>query len=140
MLNSQINLNNSSLDAGLRHGEEYLEFITWTALPTSERHPRTQKELAAKFNLSEWTLSQWKLRDGFWIEVGKLRKEWGKDKTPEVLAGLLEKAKAGDASAARLWLEFVENHTTRNKADISIAPQIFISEEIAKKNENQLEI
>ena len=135
-MDTQINLDNGPVEAGLRHGEEYLEFITWTALPVSERHPRTQKELASKFNLSEWTLSQWKLRDGFWVEVGKLRKEWGKDKTPEVLAGLLEKAKAGDASAARLWLEYVEGHIPRSRSDISIAPQIYISEEIAKKNKS----
>lgn len=91
--------NNSSRDVVLRHHDEYLEFVSWTALPASKRHPGTQKELAARFGLSEWTLSQWKLRDGFWSEVNRIRKEWGKDQTPEVLAGLLEKAKSGDAPA-----------------------------------------
>ncbi len=138
-MDTKINPNNSSTDAGLRHGDEYLEFISWTALPVSERHPGTQKELASQFGVSEWTLSQWKLRNGFWLEVEKIRKEWGRGKTPDVLAGLLEKAKAGDAPAARLWLEYVEGHTPRSRSDISVVPQILISEVIARKNEKQVE-
>lgn len=134
---TQANLNTSPTTIGMRHRDEFLEFIEWTALPGSQRHPGTQKELAARFGVSEWTLSQWKLRDDFWPEVNKIRKEWGKSKTPEVLAGLLEKAKSGDAPAARLWLEYVENHTTRNKADLDVRQMpinVSISEAIAKKN------
>lgn len=134
----QVNLNIAPTTNGMRHRDEFLEFVDWTALPTCQRYPKTQKELAKKFGVSEWTLSQWKLREDFWLEVNKIRKEWGRGKTPEVLAGLLEKAKSGDAPAARLWLEYVENHTTRNKSDVSVGPiLIAISEVIAQKNETQ---
>lgn len=137
-MDTQANLNNSPTTIGIRHRDEFLEFVDWTALPTSQRHPKTQKGLATKFGVSEWTLSQWKLREDFWLEVNKTRKEWGRGKTPEVLAGLLEKAKSGDAPAARLWLEYVENHTTRNKADVSVGPVVIaISEVIAQKYESK---
>lgn len=106
-------------DTSPRHDSEYKEFIGWIALPIKERQPQTQKELAEQFGLSEWTLSTWKSRSGFWQEVEKLRKEWGKNKTPEVLDGLFERAKTGDPAAARLWLEVMENHSIRNKTDIT---------------------
>ena len=106
-------------DTSPRHETEFKEFIGWIALPIKERQPETQKELAEQFGLSEWTLSQWKKRDGFWMEVNDVRKEWGKGKTPEVMNGLYERAKTGDPAAARLWLEVVENHTTRSKTDIN---------------------
>jgi len=89
---------------------EYDDFIEWIALPNKLRKPKTQRELARKFGIGEDTLSDWKQREGFWEEVEKKRKSWGKERTPNVLLGLYKKAsETGDPRAVRLWFEVVED-------------------------------
>ena len=39
---------------------EQILFAEWLALPMSERHPSTQKELSAQLGVSDQTLSNWK--------------------------------------------------------------------------------
>ena len=102
-----------------RQATEYQQFIEWIALPAKEREPKTQKELAERFGLSEWTLSQWKLRDGFWPAVETIRKDWGKTRTPEVLHGLYTKALGGNAAEVKLWFEIVEGFIPKSKSDIN---------------------
>lgn len=93
----------------LRHQYEYADFIEWVALPKELRSPKTQRELAKKFGVGEDTLSEWKQRDDFWSSVEEKRKNWGRERTPDVLLALHKRAvKTGDAQAVRLWYEIVE--------------------------------
>lgn len=104
----------------LRHQFEYADFIQWIAMPKSLRSPKTQRELARKFGLGEDTLSDWKKREGFWEETEQLRKSWGKERTPNVMLALYNRAvKSGDPSAVRLWYEIVEE-TRFNEKDITV--------------------
>jgi hypothetical protein len=94
---------------GLRYPAEYEEFIIWMALPEFYRVPKTQRELAEKFGVGEDTLSEWKQREGFWEAVERKRKEWGKERTPNVILGLYRKAvRDGNAAEAKLWLQYFE--------------------------------
>ena len=135
-LNSKDTLAETSGADGLpRHSAEYKQFVEWLALPVKEREPKTQKELAEQLGLSEWTLSQWKLRDGFWPEVEAIRKGWGKGKTTEVLNGLYQKALSGNASEVKLWMQIMENFAEKNKTDLTTrAVSIEISEVLARKH------
>lgn len=125
-MNTQENLNSKAtslevvvVDAVPRHATEYQQFIEWMALPVKEREPKTQKELAVQFGLSEWTLSQWKLRNGFWPEVEKIRRSWAKGKTSEILEGLYKKAKEGHAAEVKLWLQYVEDYSEKTKSEVT---------------------
>jgi len=80
--------------AQLRHPVEYEKFVLWTATPSFERVPATQKLLAKKLKVTEDTLSDWKKRSGFWVGVKDKRQEWGRDKTPNILHSLYQKAVA----------------------------------------------
>ena len=96
---------------GLKHPAEYQEFIIWMALPEPLRNPKTQRELAKNFGVGEDTLSEWKRRDGFWDEATKRRKEWGRERTPNVILGLYRKAvRDGNAAEVKLWLEYIEGY------------------------------
>lgn len=44
----------------LKHPIDYEDFIKWTALPKTERKPKTQKELAKKIEIP---------RRGLWIKL-----------------------------------------------------------------------
>jgi len=106
---------------GLRHPAEYQEFIIWMALPEFYRVPKTQGELAQKFGVGEDTLSEWKQREGFWEAVEKKRREWGKERTPNVILGLYRKAvKDGNAAEAKLWLQYFEEWTEKSKTELEL--------------------
>jgi len=87
--------------------EEFLAFIDWIGLPSPERVPKNQRELAFHLGVEESTLSNWKKTNGFWEEVRKKRIEWAKDKTSNVLLGLYRRAlKEGGASEVKLFLQY----------------------------------
>ncbi|MGA2418200.1 MAG: hypothetical protein ABSF55_03110 [Candidatus Staskawiczbacteria bacterium] len=104
---------------GLRHPAEFEKFVEWVSLPEMFREPKTQGELAVKFGLGEDTLSNWKKRAGFWDLVKEKRRHWGKERTPNVIAGLYRKAvQGGNAAEAKLWLQYFEDWTERKEVDL----------------------
>lgn len=95
--------------SGLRYVDEYKEFIVWIATPKELREPKTQSGLAKKFGVGEDTLSEWKRRNSFYDEVSKKRKEWGRDRTPDVIHALYSNIlKTGSVSGVKLWLQYFE--------------------------------
>jgi hypothetical protein len=104
------NNSNAQEDEKLRHFDEYHQFVAWIGLPVSLRIPKTQKELAKNLGVGEDTLSEWKQRDGFFKAVEKKRKEWGQERTPEVIHALYKRImKYGGATETKLWLQYIEN-------------------------------
>ena len=98
----------------LKHQMEYLDFIQWIATPNTLREPRTQQELSKKFGVGQDTLSEWKNRSGFWANVKEKREDWGRDKTPNVIAALYNRIiKTGNASEIKLWLQYFEGWTEK---------------------------
>lgn len=95
---------------GLKHQMEFLDFITWIATPSTLREPKTQQELSKKFGVGQDTLSEWKNRPRFWIEVAEKRRRWGQERTPDVVMALFNRiVKTGGAQEVKLWLEYFEN-------------------------------
>lgn len=106
----------------LRHFEEYSQFIAWMAMSSELRSPKTQGEFAKKFGVGPDTLSDWKKRPGFYESVKKKRKDWCKEKTPEVISSLYKKIqKTGSAQEVKLWFQLFEDWSerieTNNKSD-----------------------
>jgi hypothetical protein len=103
--------NNSKIkpQSKIRHQIEYRDFIEWIATPTSARNPKTQQELSKKFGVGQDTLSEWKHRQDFWTEVARKRKEWGREKAPDIVKALYDRIiKTGGAAEVKLWLEYFE--------------------------------
>lgn len=81
---------------------------------------KNQREFARKFKIGEDVLSEWKQREDFWQLVDKLKKQWGKSKTPSVLVGFFKKAVSeADAARVKLWLEYFEDWKTKSEIDIN---------------------
>lgn len=110
---------NNSNKNGLRHNQEYEQFITWLALPQSLRDPKTQTHLAQKLGVGPDTLSEWKQRDNFWDKVNKKMKLWAKEKNSDVIGILYDKIiKTGGAPEIRIWLEWqkeIDNTSNESK-------------------------
>lgn len=95
---------------GLKHQMEFLDFIAWIATPNALRSPKTQQELSKKFGVGQDTLSEWKNRPEFWTSVREKRKEWGQERTPDVILALYNRIiKTGGAPEVKLWLQYFEN-------------------------------
>jgi len=106
--------NQAKLDQVLKV-DEFLRFIEWISLPTSEREPKTQVELAGKLKVDIATLSDWKKVDGFWDEVRSKRKEWGQNKVSNVLLGLYGRALTGTAAEVKLFLQYVDEFVEKSQ-------------------------
>ena len=105
--------NNDALK-GLRHPLEYDQFVLWTATPEPLREPQTQRKLAEKFGVGNDTLSEWKQREGFWEQVHRELRTWSKDRTPNVIYALYNKAKSGGAAEVKLWLQYIDGFSEKS--------------------------
>ena len=101
---------------GLKHPGTYLDLIKWIAMPEPFRSPKTQGEFAKEHKIGEDSISEMKKREGFWEEVKEKRKEWGKERTPDVILGLYKKAvKDGNAQEVKLWLQYFEGWSEKQE-------------------------
>jgi len=75
---------------------------------------RTQGDFARKFGIGQDTLSDWNKREDLIKELDKVRGKWAQKLTSNVIAALYRKIlKEGDASRAKLWLQYIENWSER---------------------------
>lgn len=87
----------------------YHEFVRWFAAPTPLRNHlgiKDQNDFAAQFKVSKDTLSRWKKRSDFVDRVRGIRKEWGREKTANVILAIYNSALSGSTSAQRIWMEY----------------------------------
>ena len=71
---------------------EFLKFTEWYATPRYLREIKTQKEFAVSVGVCEDTLTDWKHNPKFTFFVQKNISGWVKDRIPEVINSLYEKA------------------------------------------------
>jgi hypothetical protein len=92
----------------------------WLALPDKHRIPPTQKDLAEILDVTQERLSRIKQEAGFFEEVDKYRRMYFKEFTSTIISAIVDKAKAGDPRAQKLFLQYVEDwkETTRQEQDI----------------------
>lgn len=104
---------------GLVLADEFDVTAQWMALPRKERNPETQWDLAHKLGVSPDTVSDWKKLPEFWARVEAYRQDWIKDEIPDVVAGLIKKAKYGSAAEVKLFLQFAGIFTETQKVEHS---------------------
>lgn len=77
---------------GIQKQAEYLEYVTFMALPEVLRQEimgiTKQKDFAESYGLREATLSDWKYGAGFWDNVAKVRQHFFRGRTANVLLAL----------------------------------------------------
>jgi hypothetical protein len=92
---------------------------------------KTQADFAKKFKIGPDTLSEWKSLRGLWELVDAFKKQWGKSKTPSILAGFYRKAVSeGDAARVKLWLQYFEDWIPEEKTKLGFGDERVESVEI----------
>lgn len=99
---------------------EYQEFVQFMALPAFFRRKQygfdTCKEFSDKFEVSENTLTKWRKRESFHKDIRKITKNWGKDRTPDVILSLYKTClQYGRATEVMAWMKIVEDWTETTK-------------------------
>ena len=70
---------------------QQLVFAEWLAVPTTERQPRSQKELAKQLGVSQQSLCQWKEIPELWDVRDSLVTSAAKDLIPEAIKVLKDR-------------------------------------------------
>lgn len=100
----------NSYDFGKKEAE-YLAFIEFLATPKCDRKLKTQNDSSCAYNVHITTLSDWKKRKGFYEEVKKVRNDWGKSKTSDILGHLYETIMNSDRPCGNnvlIWLRYFD--------------------------------
>lgn len=107
----------------VRLKEAYVAFIRWDILTAAEKkrdkEPKSQKEFAAKWDINEDTVSDWRKRADF----QKMRSEMFRKKlaaeVPEVMADLRKRIKKyGMGMDVELWLAYSEGWDRKRVLEI----------------------
>ena len=111
----EVKNNPFSSRSGLHKPDVYQLFVVWMSLPQPERYPKTQKEFAAKYGIHQDTVVDYKKRKGFWDDVQLMWKDWGKEKTSDVMKKFYDTLMSkGSASDIKLWLQYFLNWAERH--------------------------
>lgn len=91
--------------ANIQRVPEFMRFAKWCGTPKRLRQPSTQKELAEEIGVNQDTLTDWKNHPDFWPLVKETVVNWLREKVPDVLGGLYEKAaNRGSAKEVEFFL------------------------------------
>lgn len=83
------------------------KFIEWLALPSSERIPQQQQELADLMGVNAVTLSRWKKLDGLVDEARARARKRIQEHAPDVYGSIAREAINGSAQHAKLFLDLM---------------------------------
>ena len=111
---------------GVSKTAERLEFIRFTALLRVFREKEwgfnSDDGFAKKFKLNTCTLCAWKKDPEFWEAIRDTLKLWGKDRIPDVIAGMYKKAISdGNATEVKLWLQYFDDWKEKSEVNIHYA-------------------
>lgn len=87
--------------------------MAWSALPSSERKPATEAEIAAEIGVDDRTLRRWKQLPGFWDGVRDEARANLKGSVGRIYNALIKEAETGSYQHIKLALEMLGEHTDR---------------------------
>lgn len=113
------------------------QFKSWLASPKKFRKPATQSEVAKQLDVAQMTLSKWKDDPDFMDGVVKLARKRARKHTPFVIEALREGVARGNVRAMKLWLQYVEEWSEKNIADLGGETMIKVSWEDDESQRNK---
>ena len=102
-------------------------FAEWLAVPRQLRHPKTQKEFAARLDVCPDTLSRWKKDPDLQAQVYTLAHKRLENSLPDVLGVIIDNAMAGSYQFVKLILELTQKYSIKITVQ-SDQPQIGIEQ------------
>ncbi len=83
---------------------EFVEFARWCATASWLRDPKTQKDFAERFGVSQDSLTDWKRHPAFTAFVWQFLRERMEEQIPDAVQGLFDKLAIGKGTASDLQL------------------------------------
>jgi len=81
----------------------------------------TDQDFADKWEINPETLVRWKKDLNFWERVKKFWRNWGMERTPDVILGLyINASKNGRAADALAWMTLVEGWNPKTETEFSM--------------------
>lgn len=114
------------LDAGKRYKVvEYIEFVKWTALPTTERNPKTAEKFAEKYKMNRLVLSRWKNTREFWEDVSRIRKHYMHDDFADILKALKNNiVKTGKGVDVKVYAQLADIMKEDGNGVLTLSPAL----------------
>lgn len=114
---------------GLSKPQEYMEFISFMALPRVLRgqilEVRTQDDFALKYGVNRNTLVAWKKRIGFWNEVQNVRKDFFRERSGDILLALESTClREGKGSDVKVLLTYTGEYNEKLEQEHKISPEL----------------
>ncbi len=101
---------------------DHVRFQVWLALPSSERVPKTQKELAKVIGVDEATLWRWKQLPGWNDAVYELGAAQIVGELVPILHAQVVEAKAGSLPHAQWLFEIAVTHSIVTEIETILPP------------------
>lgn len=96
----------------------YNEFVLWSAMPPVERVRlgiENQDQFASYYEVETSTLSRWKHRAGYQLQIREILDMWARGRTPDVVQGIYRAAIKGNSMSQLLWLQYIEGYNPKSK-------------------------
>lgn len=93
-----------------KHAKEYDKFCHWSALPKSERNPKTITGFEKKWRLPKGYAKTFKKRKSFQKDRLSYFWEWMMDKFPDVVESMYHRALKNSSADARYFAELISKH------------------------------
>lgn len=109
----------------------YAEFVTWSALPPSERAKfgiETQEQFCEYYNIGINTPAAWKKRPDYEPRVTALRREWAFGKTGMVIEGIYRSALKGNPHSQKLWLQYFHGFSEKQEVTVTSKPEVGVND------------
>lgn len=108
---------------------EYIEFVTFIAIPSVLRKDlldvKTQDDFAKKYGVNKDTLSDWKKRAGFLSDVMRIRQEFFKQRSGDVILSLETTCiKDGKGSDVKVYLTYTGEYKERQETEHIVDPAL----------------
>jgi len=115
----------------LKHPAEYMEFITFMAIPRVLRvetlgiEDDTQEAFRKKHKLNKDTLVEWKKRAGFWDDVQSVRKDFFRERSGDVILALETTCiKDGKGQDVRVYLTYTGEYSEKLEQEHKVHPEL----------------
>ena len=118
-----------SIPAQSKRTAEYLEFITFIAIPRVLQKELlgvdSQDAFAKKYALNKNTLIKWKKRAGFYTDVMRVKQDFFRERTSDVILSLETTClKDGKGSDVKVLLTYTGEYKERQEMEHTVDPEV----------------